>query len=211
MTAYCACLSAPASATFHERHHTFGGHSPPRQVIESWSSRVYSKSIELSVSQMEEFELIYATHVNAVLRYARRCVGREDVAEEIVSEAFMELYRNMERIHVDQLPAWLCTVVKHKAVDYWRRDRLERRYLEEQRQKPEIQETNRDQFLEFTAKLKPAHATCLLLRYVHGMTRTEIARATGMTEIQVKSALQYARELLRREYAGEPQRKDLLK
>jgi len=128
---------------------------------------------------MEEFELVYARHVNAVLRYARRCVGREDVAEEIVSEAFLKLYRNMGRIRVDELPAWLYTVVKHKAVDYWRRDRLEKRYVEEQRRKPEAQETDGGHFLEWTATLKPAHARCLLLRYVHGMSRTEIAKATG--------------------------------
>jgi RNA polymerase sigma-70 factor, ECF subfamily len=152
---------------------------------------------------MEEFERIYAKHVNTVLRYARRCVGREDVAEEIVSEAFLELYRNMGRIRVDQLPAWLCTVVKHRAVDYWRRDRLEKRYLEEQLRKPPAQERGGGRFLEWTATLKPTHATCLLLRYVHGMSRAEIAKATGMTEIQVKSSLQYARELLRRELAGE--------
>ena len=165
--------------------------------------------MSLSVSQMDEFEQIYAEHVNAVLRYARRCVGREDIAEEIVSEAFLELHRNMGRIRVDQLPAWLFTVVKHRSVDYWRRDRLERRYLEEQRQMPEAQQAEGDQFLEWTATLKPVHATCLMLRYVHGMSRTEIAEATGMTEIQVKGYLQYARELLRREYAGELQRKDL--
>lgn len=157
---------------------------------------------------MDEFEAIYAEHLSAVLRYARRCVGRGDIAEEIVSEAFLELHRNMDRIRVDQLPAWLFTVVKHRAVDYWRRNHLERRYLDEQRQKPEPRHVNGHAFLEWTASLKPAHATCLMLRYVHGMSRTEIAKTTGMTELQVKGCLQYARELLRREHAGALQGKE---
>jgi DNA-directed RNA polymerase specialized sigma24 family protein len=37
-----------------------------------------------------------------------------------------------------------------------------------------------------------------MLRYVHGMTRTEIASQTGLAENQVKSYLQYALTLLRK-------------
>jgi RNA polymerase sigma-70 factor (ECF subfamily) len=49
--------------------------------------------------------------------------------------------------------------------------------------------------------LKPIHRVCLLLRYVHGMTLTEIAEQTGRSETQVKGHLQYGRRLLREKYA----------
>ena len=52
-------------------------------------------------------------------------------------------------------------------------------------------------WLDEHADLKPAHRACLILRYAYGMERSEIARATGMTEMQVKSALQYGLQLLR--------------
>jgi DNA-directed RNA polymerase specialized sigma24 family protein len=47
--------------------------------------------------------------------------------------------------------------------------------------------------------LKPVHRACLILRYKYGMERAEIAQATGMTEMQVKNALQYSLKLLRQE------------
>jgi RNA polymerase sigma-70 factor (ECF subfamily) len=47
--------------------------------------------------------------------------------------------------------------------------------------------------------LKPIHRLCIVLRYVHGMTREEIGRKAGLTENQVKGHLQYALTLLRRE------------
>ena len=47
--------------------------------------------------------------------------------------------------------------------------------------------------------LKPVHRVCLILRYVHGMERGEIARETGLSETQVKGHLQYGRRLLRQQ------------
>jgi RNA polymerase sigma-70 factor (ECF subfamily) len=54
-------------------------------------------------------------------------------------------------------------------------------------------------WLRESKSLKPVHRACLILRYVHGMNRDEIARRLGLTETQVKGHLQYARTLLRRE------------
>jgi RNA polymerase sigma-70 factor (ECF subfamily) len=50
------------------------------------------------------------------------------------------------------------------------------------------------------ADLKPIHRTCIVLRFVHGMTRAEIAEATELTETQVKGHLQYGLTLLRKAY-----------
>ena len=50
-----------------------------------------------------------------------------------------------------------------------------------------------------TAGLKPVHRVCLILRYVYGMERGEIARETGLSEVQVKGHLQYGRHLLRKQ------------
>ncbi len=50
------------------------------------------------------------------------------------------------------------------------------------------------------ADLKPVHRTCLMLRYVYGMTRAEIADKTGLSETQVKGHLQYGLKLLREAY-----------
>ena len=44
------------------------------------------------------------------------------------------------------------------------------------------------------------HRSCLILRYVEGLTRAEIAQTTGLTENQVKGYLQYALTLVRKTY-----------
>jgi RNA polymerase sigma-70 factor (ECF subfamily) len=154
---------------------------------------------------MRQFEDLYARHLPAVFRYALRCVGRRDIAEEIAAEAFLALYRNLDGIDAAQLPGWLLVVVRHRAVDYWRRAQLEQRTVTEVREAPAsraapaIGEQALDAWLlERCKDLNSVHRACLLLRFVQGMTRAEIARELGLTENQVKGSLQYALELLRK-------------
>ena len=48
----------------------------------------------LDVDTAAAFESVYRKHSQAVLRYAMKCVGRADVAEEITSDAFLALHRS---------------------------------------------------------------------------------------------------------------------
>lgn len=155
---------------------------------------------------MEDFEALYQQHLPAVFRYALRCVGRRDIAEEIVADAFLALYHNRDRIEVAQLPGWLLTVVRNRSVDYWRRVQLEQRNAAEagtSASGSSGQDESRMEawLMEQCKDLKPAHRACLLLRFVQGMTRVEIAGELGLTENQVKGALQYALELLRKTFS----------
>jgi RNA polymerase sigma-70 factor (ECF subfamily) len=147
------------------------------------------------------FEAVYNRHVAAVFRFALRCVGRRDLAEDLTSEAFLALHQNMGNVDIAQLPSWLFKVVRNRAIDHWRRQETERRYLKTQPAGEPAQDAPPPTSLALlqSRALKPVHRICLMLRYVHGMGRDEIARATGLSETQVKGHLQYALELLRRD------------
>jgi RNA polymerase sigma-70 factor (ECF subfamily) len=148
---------------------------------------------------MASFEEIYRRHVQSVFRFAMRCVSRRDLAEDLTSEAFLALYRNFDRIDDTQLPGWLLTVVRNRARDHWRRQMVEQRYLESL-DPPATEMPALEQWILDSPDLKPIHRSCLMLRYVHGMSRGEIASALGLSETQVKGHLQYALELLRKTY-----------
>ena len=140
--------------------------------------------------------------MKAVFRYAFQCVGRRDVAEDITSEVFLVLYRNLEGLDHSQLPAWLFTVAKNRARDYWRHQQVEQRYSESAVMEPvSSPQLPLERMLLESTVLKPVHRVCLSLRYLYGMTLEEIARQTGLSELQVKGHLQYARQLLRNQHA----------
>jgi len=152
---------------------------------------------------MRTFEWAYSNYRDVVLRFAIQCVGRRELAEEITAEAFLELHQHWASIQTDRLPSWLFTVVKNRAADYWRRRELEKRYLA-----AETQVSERPRHLEGgglfdNAALKAVHRICLTLRYVHDMSVKEIAHRLGLTEVQVKGHLQYARVILRKQFSAE--------
>ena len=155
---------------------------------------------------MEGFEETYRRHFGSVFRFAIHCVGKRELAEDLTSEAFLELYRNWDKIDQKQLPGWLITVVKNRAVDHWRRASREEQYAEQPAGAPTEFDLWLGSFLEENKALKPTHRACLILRYVHGMSREEIALKLGMTGNQVKSYLQYGLQLLREELSRNPRK-----
>ncbi len=148
---------------------------------------------------MTEFDAVYRAHVQSVFRFALSAVSDRALAEDLTAEAFLELYRRRDEIDASRLPAWLLTVVRNKARDHWRRQQVERRYSDGLDAEP-VELPPLERWVLEGAGLKPVHRTCLMLRYVHGMSRAEIAATTGLSETQVKGHLQYALELLRRTY-----------
>jgi RNA polymerase sigma-70 factor (ECF subfamily) len=150
---------------------------------------------------MTGFEEVYRAHRQAVFRYAVRVVGRRDVAEELTSEAFIALWRSFRSIDPSQLPGWLFTVVRNRATDHWRRVSVESKYLAGLESEPAAggQEGQFREWLDAAPALKPVHRAVLILRYVHGCERVDIAARLGLTETQVKGHLQYAHRLLRKE------------
>lgn len=152
---------------------------------------------------MDGFDELYRAHLPSVYRFALRCVGNTAVAEDLAAEAFLELYRHRHRIEAHRLPAWLLTVVRNRARDHWRRQQVAERHA---RDIPSDEiaapgpQPDLEAWLLQTPELKDVHRTCLIFRYVEGMTRTEIATATGLTENQVKGYLQYALTLVRKAY-----------
>ena len=152
---------------------------------------------------MQGFEGVYKQYRDVVLRFAVHCVGRRDIAEELTADAFLQLHQNWKTIDTERLPAWLLTVVRNRAADYWRRVRLEQRFVGEERapERPAFGELFNGLFEN--PALKAIHRICLTLRYVHEMSVAEIAAYLGLNEAQVKGHLQYARGLLRKQLSTE--------
>jgi len=149
---------------------------------------------------MGTFEDLYRRHVQSVFRFAMSVTGNREEAEDLTSEAFLALHRNLASIDQSLLPGWLLTVVRNRARDGWRRRVVEERHLEELRKAPAASAPRLEEWILNDADLKPIHRACVMLRYVEGMTRAEIAATTGLSEMQVKGHLQYALALLRKTY-----------
>jgi RNA polymerase sigma-70 factor (ECF subfamily) len=155
---------------------------------------------------MDGFEKIYQQHFPAVFRFAIHCVGRRELAEDLTSEAFLALYRNWSKIDPGQLPGWLITVVKNRAIDHWRRAAREELCADPPAEAHTDFDSRLGSFLLENKALRPMHRACLILRYVHGMSRAGIAQKLSLTGNQVKGYLQYGLQLLREELSRNPRK-----
>jgi RNA polymerase sigma-70 factor (ECF subfamily) len=70
------------------------------------------------------FEVIFDRHAGAAFALAHRMCGRRPLAEEIVQEAFVSLWRSRARYDPcrGSVRAWVLRVVHNRAVDAFRRE-----------------------------------------------------------------------------------------
>jgi RNA polymerase sigma factor (sigma-70 family) len=75
-------------------------------------------------------DLLYARHGRAAFSLARRICVDEGLAEDVVQEVFLVLWRAPERFDRTRgsVISWLLTLVHHKAVDAVRREATRRRH-----------------------------------------------------------------------------------
>ncbi|HTT27428.1 MAG TPA: sigma-70 family RNA polymerase sigma factor [Solirubrobacteraceae bacterium] len=70
------------------------------------------------------FELIFDRHADAAFSLAYRMCGRRAVAEDVVQEAFLSIWRTGMRYDDARgsVRAWVLGVVRHKAIDTFHRE-----------------------------------------------------------------------------------------
>jgi|SRR5579872_6295032 len=126
-----------------------------------------------------------------LLRYARRIVGDEEHARDIVQETFLKLWR-IDRATLDgHLVEWLYTVCRNQAVDVRRKEQRMQILAEETLARhenadpsPQILAERRDsaaQVLELVDRLPANQQEVIRLKFQGGLSYLEISRVTGMT------------------------------
>jgi len=156
------------------------------------------------------FAALYDRHASAAFGLAVKVTGDRGMAEEVVQDAFLALWRQAPRFDParGQVRSWLLTIVHHRAVDAVRRRtaRPERAMpdgAEEYLAAPGRPDEQAEQALDAAAvreavSLIPEdQRRTVEMAYFAGMTHVEIAEATGVPLGTVKSRLRIGLEKMR--------------
>ncbi len=157
-------------------------------------------------------EACYRAHHRVALGVAYQVTGDAAVAEDVVQDAFLALWRSAERFDAARasLRTWLMTLVHNRAVDMVRhRSRRPAVSLEELAllghapAAPDLPDGRDVQ--EALDRLDPECRTILEMVYLKGWTREQVVARTGVPLGTVKRRLRQALESMRASLATGPE------
>jgi RNA polymerase sigma-70 factor, ECF subfamily len=150
--------------------------------------------------------VLYARHNQRVFRFALRLVDNEAMAEDVVSEVFLDVWRKAGTFEGrSQVSTWLLGITRNKAFDA-RKLRLTdgwddeaAKAVEDPANNPEEEFQKKDMqavMRKCLTQLPPAQREIIDLVYYHGKSIDEVAKITGIAPATVKTRMFYARKRL---------------
>jgi len=151
-------------------------------------------------------EALYARHSVKVFRFALRLLRSERAAEDVVSEVFIDVWRNAAGFEGrSEASTWLLAIARNKAYSQLRKrreDELDEAVaaeIEDEADSPETalaKKTKGDLLRACMARLTAEHREVLDLVYYHEKSVEEVAAIVGAPEGTVKTRTFHARKKL---------------
>ncbi len=165
----------------------------------------------------DAFEGLVRRHERRAWRVARNMVPSDEDAQDLVQEAFMRVFRSMERFDFQHdFTTWLYRIVTNLCIDHLRKrrpmvstsavgeeDETEYDLPDERDERPsdriEAEETAVE-VQECLEALAPHFQSALVLRELEDLPCTEIAEIVGATHVTVRWRLHRGRKLFQEEW-----------
>jgi RNA polymerase sigma-70 factor, ECF subfamily len=151
-------------------------------------------------------QALFARHRTLVYRWLLRFVGNETNAEDLLSDVFLDVWRQADRFEGrSSVSTWLISIARFKALSARRRrtdaeldERIEATVADTAND-PEValQEKNRSELLrQALTRLSLEHREIIDLVYYHEKSIEECAHILGIPAATVKTRMFYARKKL---------------
>jgi RNA polymerase sigma-70 factor (ECF subfamily) len=162
--------------------------------------------VAIAADDQRAMRTLYNRHRVRVFRFAIRLVGDAASAEDVVSEAFLEVWRQADRFERrSSVSTWIMSIARFKALSVRRRRQevdLDEKLAEtiaDQSSTPEQAVLEMDRSAQLRAcltQLSPDHREIVDLVYYHDKTIEEVAEIVGVPKNTVKTRMFYARKRL---------------
>jgi RNA polymerase sigma-70 factor (ECF subfamily) len=153
----------------------------------------------------EAFDQLLRLAQEPLYRYIYSLVGTRSLAEDVLQEVFILIYRKIRWLRDPELfRPWAYRIATREAFKYLKR---ERRWSDQSvdesilldRPAPSRNEFAPELVEQMLTQVSPASRAVLALHYLHEMPLAEIAEVMGLAVGTVKSRLAYGLEFLRKQ------------
>src|SRR5262249_24417885 len=161
---------------------------------------------QIAVGSKPAMQALFDRHRTYVYRWLLRFVSNETLAEDLLSEVFLDVWRQADRFERrSSVSTWLMSIARYKALSA-RRRRTEAE-LDEKLRPPSrirrmttevaLQEKDQDKRLRRALiRLSPEHRKVIDLVYYHEKSVDEVAHILDLPPATVKTRMFYARKKL---------------
>ena len=149
---------------------------------------------------------LFGRHRVPLYRWLLRLVGDEALAEDLLSDVFLDVWRQAARFEArSSVSTWLLAIARYKALSARRRrpdaelDEKIASTVADPADDPEVvlqKKTRADLLRHCLARLSPEHSEVIDLVYFHGKSVKEVAEIVGIAEATLKTRMFYARKKL---------------
>jgi RNA polymerase sigma-70 factor (ECF subfamily) len=149
---------------------------------------------------------LFARHHVRIFRFVARLVRDHQLAEDVVSEVFLEVWRHAAAFEARSAAStWLLSIARFRALSALRRrgeaqlDEATAAAIPDSADDPEVTVRKRERgeiLHDCLARLSPDHREIVDLVYYHGMAISEVATIVGIPENTVKTRMFHARKQL---------------
>jgi RNA polymerase sigma-70 factor (ECF subfamily) len=167
---------------------------------------------QVAAGEIGGLENLYDRYHAAAYALALRITTESALAEDVVQDSFLGLWRNAGRYAEEKgsVKGWLLAIVRHRAIDSMRRRRNGTTIADETDEPLPIALTLPDVWPEVSGRLDAEQVRCALqalpeaqreaieMAYFDGLTQREIAAKTGAPLGTVKSRMRLGLVSLRR-------------
>ncbi len=145
------------------------------------------------------FERLVAEHHEMVFGVAFSYCRDRAAAEDVAQEAFLKAYRSVDEMrNPAKMKTWLYSIARFSAIDWVRKRGRERPGEVPDRAAPAAEPEDRGaRVMDALRGLPDDHREIMMLRYVRGLSYSEIARTLGTTASAVGEKLHRIREKVR--------------
>ena len=151
------------------------------------------------------FQRIYQLYSKSMYNVGYRIVGNEDDADDVLQEAFISAFDNLDHYRGDAtFGAWLKRIVINRAINVLKRKKMEALpdddhwdVPEESNAEPEYDELTVERVKKAIQQLPDGYRSVLSLYLLEGYDHQEISAILGVSESTSKSQLNRAKNKLR--------------
>lgn len=152
----------------------------------------------------KDLQELFTTYYPALKSFGERLVGSSETSEDLVQDVFLRLWEKPSVLQeAKDNPAYLYQMVKNKAIDYLRREKIKektlRHYIDELAEEEEVAYLEEEVYRKMMQAIEtlPQGVHSVLSLTLKGHSAKEVAAMLDIAVETVKKQKQIARRMLR--------------